>query len=78
MLVAVRAEVENVERWREGFKTHGDLFSKQKISIAYLGATDDNKVIAVVDTSDMFAATIATSLFAVVMVLPIALPCVVQ
>ena len=45
MLVAVRAEVENVERWREGFKTHGDLFSKQKISIAYLGATDDNKVI---------------------------------
>ena len=36
MLVAVRAEVENVERWREGFKTHGDLFSKQKISIAYL------------------------------------------
>ena len=53
MLVAVRAEVENVERWREGFKTHGDLFSKQKISIAYLGATDDNKVIAVVDTSDL-------------------------
>ena len=53
MLVAVRAEVENVERWRDGFKTHGDLFSKQKISIAHLGATDDNKVIAVVDTSDI-------------------------
>ena len=50
---AINAEVENVERWREGFKTHGDLFSKQKISIAYLGATDDNKVIAVVDTSDL-------------------------
>ena len=33
MLVAVRAEVENVERWREGFKTHGDLFLKQKILI---------------------------------------------
>ena len=36
MLVAVRAEVENVDRWREGFKTHGDVFASQKISIAYL------------------------------------------
>ena len=53
MLVAVRAEVENIERWREGFKTHGDLFTKQKISIAYLGATENNKVVAVVDTSDL-------------------------
>lgn len=53
MLVAVRAEVENVERWREGFKSHGDLFLKQKISVAYLGATENNKVIAVVDTSDL-------------------------
>ena len=39
MLVAVRAEVEDVERWREGFKTHSDLFVMQKISIAHLGAT---------------------------------------
>ena len=53
MLVAVRAEVENVDRWREGFKTHGDVFASQKISIAYLGATDDNKVIAVCETSDL-------------------------
>ena len=36
MLVAVRAEVENVERWREGFKTHGDLFLKQKIFPSYI------------------------------------------
>ena len=53
MLVAVRAEVENVDRWREGFKTHGDVFASQKISIAHLGATDDNKVIAVCETSDL-------------------------
>ena len=26
MLIAVRAEVEDVDAWREGFKTHGDLF----------------------------------------------------
>ena len=53
MLVAVRAEVEDVERWREGFKTHSDLFVMQKISIAHLGATTNNKVIAVCETSDL-------------------------
>ena len=33
MLVAVRAEVEDVDRWREGFKTHGDVFNSQKFQL---------------------------------------------
>ena len=37
MLIAVRAEVEDVNAWREGFKTHGDLFKNQGVSVAYMG-----------------------------------------
>jgi len=53
MLVAVRAEVENVEHWRRQFKTHGELFKTQGVSVAYLGSTDDKKVISVFETSDL-------------------------
>tara|TARA_B100000965_G_scaffold302864_1_gene261556 strand:+ start:317 stop:592 length:276 start_codon:yes stop_codon:yes gene_type:complete len=53
MLVAVRAEVESVEHWRSQFKTHDELFKSQGVSVAYMGATDDNKVIAVFETSDV-------------------------
>lgn len=53
MLVAVRAEVENVEHWRRQFKTHGELFRTQGVSVAYLGSTDDKKVISVFETSDL-------------------------
>ena len=40
MLIAVRAEVEDVETWRQEFKTHGELFKRQGVSIAYMGSTD--------------------------------------
>ena len=52
MLIAVRAEVEDVEHWRAEFKSHSDLFSAQKVSVAYMGSTEGNKVIAVFDTRD--------------------------
>jgi len=39
MLIAVRAEVEDVDAWREGFKTHGNLFKGQGVSVGYMGAT---------------------------------------
>ena len=55
MLIAVRAEVEDVQAWREGFRTHGDLFKSQGVSIAYMGATEGNSVIAVFDTNDVDA-----------------------
>lgn len=53
MLVAVRAEVESVEHWRSQFKSHGELFKSQGVSVAYMGSTDDGKVIAVFETSDL-------------------------
>ena len=53
MYVAVRAEVESVDIWREQFKTHNDLFKSQGVSIAYMGATEDNKVLAIFDTNDL-------------------------
>ena len=55
MLIAVRAEVEDVETWRQGFKTHGDLFKSQGVSVAYMGATDEKSVIGVFDTNDVDA-----------------------
>ena len=53
MLIAVRAEVEDVDAWREGFKTHGDLFKRQGVSVTYMGATEGNSVIGVFETNDV-------------------------
>ena len=51
MLIAVRAKVESVEHWRERFKTHVDLFKSQGVSIAYMGAANDDTVVAVFETN---------------------------
>ena len=53
MLIAVRAEVEDVETWRQGFKTHNELFKRQGVSIAYMGSTDGKSVLSVFDTNDV-------------------------
>ena len=52
MLIAVRAEVESVAHWKEQFRTHSELFKSQGVSIAHMGATEGNKVIAVFETKD--------------------------
>ena len=53
MLIAVRAEVESVDHWREKFKTHDDLFKSQGVSLAHMGAANDKTVIAVFETNDV-------------------------
>lgn len=53
MLIAVRAQVGNVEAWRQGFKTHSELFNRQGVSIAYMGSTDGKSVLSVFDTNDV-------------------------
>ena len=35
-LVGVRAKVESSDKWKEEFKTHGELFKSQGVSIAYM------------------------------------------
>ncbi|KRP17685.1 MAG: hypothetical protein ABS23_11770 [SAR92 bacterium BACL16 MAG-120619-bin48] len=52
MLIAVRAEVESVDHWREKFKTHVELFKSQGVSVAHMGATNDRTVIAILETND--------------------------
>ena len=41
------------DKWKEEFKTHGDLFKSQGVSIAYMGATDNNSVLAIFETDDL-------------------------
>ena len=53
MLIAVRAEVENVDHWREKFKTHHGLFKSQGVSLAHMGTANDKTVIAVFETNDV-------------------------
>ena len=53
MLIAVRAEVESVDHWREKFKTHDDLFKSQGGSLAHMGTANDKTVIAVFETNDV-------------------------
>ena len=53
MLIAVRAEVESIDHWREKFKTHHDLFKSQGVSLAHMGTANDKTVIAVFETNDV-------------------------
>ena len=52
MLIAVRAEIESVDHWKERFKTHNDLFKSQGVSLAYMGALGEDKVLGVFETND--------------------------
>lgn len=52
-LVGVRAKVDKVDHWKEQFKTHGELFKDQGVSIAYMGATDKNSVLAIFETDNL-------------------------
>lgn len=53
MLIAVRAEVENVSHWRAKFKSHVDLFKSQGVLLVHMGAANDKTVIAVFETNDV-------------------------
>ena len=50
MLIAVRAEVENVTHWRKQFKTDDELFKSHGVTVVYIGASENNKVISVFNT----------------------------
>ena len=52
-LVGVRAKVESEEKWKEEFKTHGELFKSQAVSIAYMGSADNKSVLAIFETDDL-------------------------
>ena len=54
MLIAVRAEVESVDHWKERFKTHNDLFKSQAVSLAYMGAFGEDKVLGFFETNNPY------------------------
>ena len=52
MLIAVRAEVESADHWKDNFKKHGDLFKSQGVTLAHMGVANDKTVIAVFETNE--------------------------
>ena len=52
-LVGVRAKVASSDKWKEEFKTHGELFKSQGVSIAWMGITNNNSVLAIFETDDL-------------------------
>ena len=53
--VMVSAKVEDIERWKNGFATHWELFKTQGGTVAYYGAGNNNKGAACFETSDLNA-----------------------
>ena len=52
VLIAVRAEVESADHWRVQFKTHGDVFKSQGVSMVHMGVADETRVLAIFETND--------------------------
>ena len=52
MQIALRAEVESADHWKDNFKTHGDLFKSQGVTLAHMGVANDKTVIAVFETNE--------------------------
>jgi hypothetical protein len=53
--VVVIAEVENLEKWEKGFRTHGDLFRQMGVSRMEFGTGPGNRIAVVGDTNNLDA-----------------------
>ena len=53
--VIVTAEVEDIAKWEEGFKTHGDVFRAQGVSSPIHYSTDEasNRVVICFEVADL-------------------------
>ena len=52
--VVVFGEVEDLSKWEEGFRTHGDLFKSQTVkSPIQFSTKEGNQVVAMFDVSDL-------------------------
>jgi hypothetical protein len=49
------AEVEDLEKWEKGFRTHGDLFSQMAISKMEFATTEGNRITVSGETADLDA-----------------------
>jgi hypothetical protein len=53
--VLVIAEVENLEKWEKGFRTHGDLFRQMGISTMEFGTGEGNRIAVCGETTNLDA-----------------------
>ena len=52
--VVITAQVEDVAKWEEGFRTHGDLFRSQTVSKPIgIGVGDGNEVALYIEAEDL-------------------------
>ena len=51
--IIITAEVEDVEAWENGFRTHGELFKEQTIHTVDFTATSDREVALVFECVDL-------------------------
>ncbi len=52
--IVITAQVEDLVKWEEGFRTHGDLFRSQTVSGPIgIGTNEGNEVAMCLDASDL-------------------------
>jgi hypothetical protein len=53
--VVITAEVENVEKWEKGFRTHGDLFRQMGVSRMEFATGPGNRIAVSGETNNLDA-----------------------
>jgi hypothetical protein len=53
--VVITAEVDDLQQWEAGFRTHGDLFRQMAVSSMEFGTIEGNRVVVCGETSDLDA-----------------------
>jgi hypothetical protein len=53
--VLITAEVDDLEKWEKGFRTHGDLFRQMGVSSMEFGTSEGNRVAVCGETTNLDA-----------------------
>ena len=53
--IVITAEVDDLEQWQRGFRTHGDLFRQMAVSSMEFGTSDGNRIVVCGETTDLDA-----------------------
>jgi len=53
--VLVTAEVDDLQKWEKGFRTHADLFRQMAVSRMEYGTTEGNRIAVCGETSNLDA-----------------------
>ena len=53
--VLITAEVDDLEKWEQGFRTHGALFGQMAVSRMEFGTAEGNRVAVCGETADLAA-----------------------